>query len=121
MKSSLSSILVLAAVSFSYAQLEGSKPDTQPVHHPVPSIQDTETPAQKDARLQWWREARFGMFIHWGLYSIPAGTWDGKQIPGIGEWIMNNASIPVADYKALASQFNPTSFSAHDIVALAKS
>jgi alpha-L-fucosidase len=121
MKSSLSSILVFAAVSLSYAQLEGSKPDSQPVHHPIPSIQDTETPAQKDARMQWWREARFGMFIHWGLYSIPAGTWDGKQIPGIGEWIMNNASIPVADYKALASQFNPTSFSAHDIVALAKS
>jgi alpha-L-fucosidase len=121
MKSSLSSILVFAAVSLSYAQLEGNKPDAQPVHHPIPSIQDTETPAQKDARMQWWREARFGMFIHWGLYSIPAGTWDGKQIPGIGEWIMNNASIPVADYKALASQFNPTSFSAHDIVALAKS
>jgi alpha-L-fucosidase len=121
MKSSLSSILVLAAVSLSYGQLEGSKADTQPVHHPVPSIQDTETPAQKDARMQWWREARFGMFIHWGLYSIPAGTWDGKRIPGIGEWIMNSASIPVADYKALASQFNPTSFSAHDIVALAKS
>ena len=71
--------------------------------------------------MNWWREARFGMFIHWGLYSIPAGTWNGKQIPGIGEWIMNNASIPVADYKALAGQFNPTGFSAHDIVALAKS
>jgi alpha-L-fucosidase len=71
--------------------------------------------------MQWWREARFGMFIHWGIYSIPAGIWDGKQIPGGGEWIMNTASIPVADYKALASQFNPTSFSAHDIVALAKS
>src|SRR5271168_140488 len=121
MKSSLSTILVFAAVSLSYAQLEGGKPDTQPVHHPIPSIQDTENPAQKDARMQWWREARFGMFIHWGLYSIPAGTWDGKQIPGIGEWIMNNASIPVKDYRALASQFNPTSFNAHDIVALAKS
>jgi alpha-L-fucosidase len=70
--------------------------------------------------MAWWREARFGMFIHWGLYSIPAGTWDGKQIPGIGEWIMNNASIPVADYKALAGRFNPVGFSAHDIVALAK-
>ena len=88
--------------------------------HPIPSVQDTETPAQKDARMAWWRQARFGMFIHWGLYSIPAGTWDGKQVPSIGEWIMNNASIPVADYKALAGQFNPTGFSAHDIVALAK-
>ena len=114
-------VVLIAAGSLSYAQLEGSKPDTQPVQHPVPAIQDTETPAQRDARMQWWREARFGMFIHWGLYSIPAGTWDGKQIPGIGEWIMNNASIPVADYKALAPKFNPTGFSAHDIVALAKS
>ena len=120
-KNILSSVSVFAAVSLSYAQLAGSKADTQPVNHPVPSVQDTETPAQKDARMQWWREARFGMFIHWGIYSIPAGIWDGKQIPGGGEWIMNTASIPVADYKALASQFNPTSFSAHDIVALAKS
>jgi len=104
-----------------YAQLAGSAPDNQRAAHPVPSVQDTETAAQRDARMAWWREARFGMFIHWGLYSIPAGTWDGKQIPGIGEWIMNNASIPVADYKGLAGRFNPTGFSAHDIVALAKS
>src|SRR5277367_6697900 len=114
-------VALFAAGSQAHSQLEGSKPDTQPINHPVPAIQDTETPAQRDARMQWWREARFGMFIHWGLYSIPAGTWDGKQIPGIGEWIMNRASIPVADYKALAPQFNPTAFSAHDIVALAKS
>ncbi len=113
--------LTLLASSFAHAQLAGSKPDTTPVNHPVKSIQDTETPAQRDARMAWWRAARFGMFIHWGLYSIPAGTWDGKQVPGIGEWIMNRASIPVADYKALAPQFNPTGFSAHDIVALAKS
>ena len=89
-------------------------------NHPVAAIQDTETAAQRDARMTWWREARFGMFIHWGLYSIPAGTWDGKRVPGIGEWIMNNASIPVAPYEALAPEFNPTAFSAHDIVALAK-
>jgi alpha-L-fucosidase len=103
-----------------HAQLEGDSFDSKPAKHPVPSVQDTETAAQKDARMAWWREARFGMFIHWGLYSIPAGTWDGKQIPSIGEWIMNNASIPVADYKALAPKFNPVGFSAHDIVALAK-
>jgi len=117
---SIAPVVIFVAVSLSHAQLEGSKPDTQPIHHPVPSMQDTESPARRDVRMQWWREARFGMFIHWGLYSIPAGTWGGKQIPGIGEWIMNNASIPVAQYKALAPQFNPTSFSARDIVALAK-
>ena len=47
----------------------------------------------KDERMDWWREARFGMFIHWGVYSLPAGTWDGRQIGGIGEWIMNRAKI----------------------------
>jgi alpha-L-fucosidase len=112
---------LLAAAPLAHAQLETSARLPVSNSHPVPSIQDTETAAQRDARMAWWREARFGMFIHWGLYSIPAGTWDGKPIPSIGEWIMNNASIPVADYKALAGQFNPTGFSAHDIVALAKS
>jgi len=112
----LSASLVLPALS----QVEGEHIATSSAH-PVAAIQDTETQAQRDLRMQWWREARFGMFIHWGLYSIPAGTWKGKQIPDIGEWIMNNASIPVADYKALASQFNPTDFNAHNIVALAKS
>jgi alpha-L-fucosidase len=96
-------------------------PTPTPPVHPIPSIQDTETPAQRDARMAWWRAARFGMFIHWGLYAVPAGTWHGRQTPSIGEWIMNDLSIPVADYKALAPQFNPTGFSAHDIVALAKS
>jgi alpha-L-fucosidase len=114
-------VLLFASASLGYAQLEGSKPDATPTTHPVPAIQDTETPAQKDSRMQWWREARFGMFIHWGLYSIPAGEWHGQRTPHIGEWIMNDLSIPVADYKAFAKDFNPTGFSAHDIVALAKS
>jgi alpha-L-fucosidase len=114
--------LSLAALLAAAPLLSAQNPaPALPVAHPVPSIQDTETPAQKDARMAWWRDARFGMFIHWGLYSVPAGTWDGKQVPGLGEWIMNNGSIPVAQYKALAGQFNPTGFSAHDIVALAKS
>jgi alpha-L-fucosidase len=101
------------------AQVEGEHFHTAKAH-PVPSIQDTETPEQKNERMSWFREARFGMFIHWGLYAIPAGRWDGKEIPGIGEWIMNTASIPVAQYKALASKFNPTEFSAEKIVGLAK-
>jgi alpha-L-fucosidase len=107
------------ACSVAFGQLQGNSIAMQKTH-PLAAVQDTETAAQKDVRMAWWREARFGMFIHWGLYSIPAGTWNGKQIPGIGEWIMNNASIPVADYKALAGQFNPVGFSAHDIVAVAK-
>ena len=102
------------------AQVEGEHIHTSPAH-PVPAIQDTESSAQKNERMQWFREARFGMFIHWGLYAIPAGRWNGKEISGIGEWIMNRASIPVADYKALAAQFNPTQFSAAGIVGLAKS
>ena len=45
-----------------------------------------ETAVQRDARMGWWRDARFGMFIHWGVYSVPAGSHDGKQIPRYGEW-----------------------------------
>ena len=66
-----------------------------------------ETKAQRDARMKWWREARFGMFIHWGVYSVPAGVYDGKQIGGIGEWIMNNGKIPVAEYAELRQAIQP--------------
>ena len=76
--------------------------------------------AKNDPRLDWWREARFGMFIHWGLYAIPAGTWKGEQIRGIGEWIMLRARIPVAEYEQLAKKFNPVKFDAAEWVSLAK-
>ena len=56
-------------------------------------------PMTRDQRLAWWREARFGMFIHWGVYSVPAGEWKGQPIAGIGEWIMNRARIPVKEYE----------------------
>ncbi len=79
-----------------------------------------ETPAERDARMQWWRDARFGLFIHWGLYAIPAGTWDGKRIDGIGEWIMNSANIPVDRYEQLARQFNPVKYDAAQWVRIAK-
>lgn len=74
----------------------------------------------QDERMHWWRDGRFGLFIHWGLYAIPAGVWKGKDIPGIGEWIMKRATIPAAEYRELAKQFNPVQFSARDFVSLAK-
>jgi len=76
--------------------------------------------ANQDPRLNWWREAKFGMFIHWGIYSIPAGQWQGEDIPGIGEWIMLRAQIPVAEYEQLAQEFNPVKYDANQIVQLAK-
>jgi len=79
-----------------------------------------ETPGQRDARMKWWREARFGMFIHWGVYSVPAGTYHGKKIGSIGEWIMFNAQIPCAEYQGFASQFNPVKYDAEEWVKTAK-
>ena len=77
-----------------------------------------ETQAQHDARMQWWREARFGLFIHWGLYAIPAGEWGGKT--NYGEWIRNNAEIPLPTYDKFAAQFNPVEFDASAWVRMAK-
>jgi len=85
---------------------------------PIPAT--SETLAQHDTRLQWWREARFGLFIHWGVYSVPAGQWQGKPIWGGGEWIMNCGQIPVADYQQLPAQFNPVKFNADDWVKAAR-
>ena len=79
-----------------------------------------ETKVQRDARMKWWREARFGMFIHWGVYAVPAGIYKGKKIPGIGEWIMWRAEIPVKEYKAFARRFNPIRYDPDAWVRLAK-
>ena len=73
---------------------------------------------QNDSKMTWWREAKFGMFIHWGLYAVPAGKWGDKT--SYGEWIMHNAKIPRADYSALAKQFNPAKFNAEEWVKIAK-
>ncbi len=76
------------------------------------------TPEQRAARMKWWREAKFGMFIHWGLYAVPAGEWGGQR--NYGEWIMCNCKIPVKEYAKLAGQFNPVKFDAKVWVQLAK-
>lgn len=84
----------------------------------VPKSAPPET-AERAARMKWFREAKFGLFIHWGLYAIPAGEWKGQAIAGIGEWIMNRAKIPVKEYEQLAAQFNPVKFNADEWVQLA--
>jgi len=73
-----------------------------------------------EERLKWWHEARFGMFIHWGLYAIPAGEWKGQKTRGIGEWIMHDLKIPISDYEQLAKDFNPVEFNAEEWAEVAE-
>ncbi len=75
---------------------------------------------QQTDKMAWWRDAKFGMFIHWGVYSVPAGVYKGHKIKGIGEWIMNYAKIPVAEYKEYAKSFNPVKYDPDAWVSLAK-
>ena len=79
-----------------------------------------ETKEQRDVRMAWWRDAKFGMFIHWGVYSVPAGFYHDQPVKGIGEWIMNKGKIPMAEYQLFAKEFNPVKFNADDWVKAAK-
>ena len=73
-----------------------------------------------EERLQWFREAKFGMFIHWGVYSQLAGSWKGKEIPNLGEQIMRYAAIPAVEYREICKEFNPVKFNADEWVSIAK-
>jgi alpha-L-fucosidase len=70
--------------------------------------------------MAWWREARFGMFIHWGLYAVPAGEWKGRRTEEIGEWIMKNLRIPISEYETLVPRFNPVKYDAREWVRIAR-
>ena len=82
-------------------------------------VQINDNPATSP-RTQWWRDAKYGMFIHWGLYSQLAGHWNGQTTTGYGEWIMNDLHIPLSQYSQVANQFDPTQFSAQQWVQIAK-
>jgi SanA protein len=77
-------------------------------------------PKSLNEARQWFREAGFGLFIHWGLYAIPAGSWKGSEVAFLGEWIMNTARIPVREYERLARWFNPAAFNAREWVQMAE-
>jgi alpha-L-fucosidase len=79
---------------------------------------DTASTPHEHPGAQWFRDLKYSMFIHWGLYSHIGGRWKGKTYYGIGEWMMSRsmADIPVDDYKKVASDFNPANFDAHAVV-----
>lgn len=74
----------------------------------------SETPAQQAARTRWWRDAKFGMFIHWGVYAVPASASGGA------EWYLHGSRVQVADYEKFAPRFNPVKFDAAKWVRTAK-
>ena len=90
-----------------------SESNAQPTNYPE------ETREAFDSRMAWWRNAKFGMFIHWGVYAVPAGIHDGKETDFIAEWIMNTERIPIARYEAYARQFDPQKFDADAWMKLA--
>src|SRR6476646_5702238 len=92
-------------LTFAFAPLRGQQPAVD---------------SAREARLKWFREAKYGLFIHWGLYAIPAGEWNGKRSPGLGEWVMLRSAVPVKEYEKLASRFNPVRFNADEWVKVAK-
>jgi alpha-L-fucosidase len=80
-----------------------------------------ETAAEKEARMKWFNEARFGMFIHWGVYSGAAGNFKGKPVPGAGEWLQSGGKIPAAEYREeLLPKFNPVKYDPDAWVLAAK-
>lgn len=117
MKSRLPSLLLIFAVLPRLSAADAPVPAPTPTVRMAPpsaglpaypAVVRQETPAEHDARLKWFREARFGIFIHWGVYAALAGSWQGR--PAGAEWIMNNAKISVADYKAQAKNFTASKY-----------
>jgi len=71
--------------------------------------------------MRWWLDAKFGMFIHWGPYSVLGGEWSGQQLPvgTIAEWIMQKLEIPAEEYRKIAATFNPVQFNAEEWAEIA--
>jgi alpha-L-fucosidase len=105
-------LVLLAVLAVIGANLSGYCADSKPHDY------TKETPAQRARRMEWFNEARFGMFIHWGVYSVPAGEWQGKT--NYAEWFLEQTKMPVSQYEKYAQQFNPVKFDAKKWVSIAK-
>ena len=123
----LHSLLLLVLFTFartlcSQAPLSLNKPASASSSLPPDEPQPLPGPRPSNASIRQWQDRKFGMFIHFGLYSAYGGMVDGKKIDnGYSEQIMANAPIPLNEYAASAAKFNPTNFDPDGIVALAKS
>ena len=84
----------------------------------IPAAENKKGDEEDNERMAWWREARFGMFIHWGLYAIPAGEWEGNT--NHAEWIRTTAQIPIEQYDKFVDEFNPFKFNADEWVRMAR-
>src|SRR5664279_2529409 len=103
-------------IAFLFILNNGHNVDAQGIENKSPG-----TEKAKDAsKIQWFRDAKFGLFIHWGLYSKLGGEWKGERYYGSGEWIMNQAKISAKEYARIANDFNPVDFNAEKWALLAK-
>jgi len=113
--------LLFAVATFAVSAFAQTNPDGTADTgdaHDGQKLAGTESPAAVAKRLQWWSEARFGMFIHWGLYAQDGCFWKGQD--GKTEHMMRHLQIPIAEYEKIATEFNPVKFSADEWVRIAK-
>ncbi|TAE50680.1 MAG: hypothetical protein EAZ89_11615, partial [Bacteroidetes bacterium] len=88
MRTTLATIFLISALCWAGCSSAPKAPATEPAAAQAPKDYLNESQADLDKRMEWWREARFGMFIHWGAYAVPAGTHKGNSTKNIAEWIM---------------------------------
>ncbi|MEC0371661.1 alpha-L-fucosidase [Paenibacillus chibensis] len=104
--------------------VQAGRPEENLLDDPLQALREKPETLHDDAherRIAWWREARLGLFIHWGPYSLPAGVWNGEEVEAsYSEHLMLRARIPVQGYEEMAEQFNPTAFDAGQWVRTAK-
>jgi len=129
MKRGLASLFMAGLTISSLAQAKGDEDKTMYNHAAVRDNALVEEARKgwwansmktRDQRIQWWREARFGMFIHWGIYSLPGGEWKGKKVEGYAEHLMRKEKISRSEYLKLAEEFNPVEFDAEAWAKAAK-